>query len=444
MRGARSTLILVVIFLGLLGYYVYDSRRPDAPAAEEKAKAFTVEADKIEELIVETPEGQTTRLKKGSGGWEMVEPSGTPADQTEATSIAQSLASLEVQRVIDENPSDLAQYGLADPKVEIGFRASGQKTASGLLLGDKTPTGGELYAKTPDSNRVFLIASYLDSTFNKTPFALRDKTVLKFEREKVTSLEITRPKDALAFTKEGTDWNLTKPSRASGDYSVIEGVIGQIQSAQMTALTSTDAKDLKQYGLDKPVVTATIVADGGSHTLEIGKPSPDGSVYARDTARPLVFTVSSALATELEKPAVDYRKKDIFDFRSFNATALELTRNNVKLAFEKVKGTGENASDKWQQTSPARKDVDTAKFEAALGQLSGLRAESFADTAPSTAFKTPAATVVVKFDEGKKEERVTFASSGSDTYAARSGESGAAKIEAMSFESAMKALTEFQ
>ena len=444
MRGGRSTLVLVVVFLGMLGYYVYDSRRAPAPAADEKPKAFTVEADKIEDLTVKAPGGETTKLRKGSAGWEMVEPTGTSADQTEATSIAQTLSTLEIQRVIDENATDLAQYGLAEPKVEIEFRASGQKTPTRLQLGDKTPTGGELYAKTPDSKRVFLIASYLDSTFNKTPFALRDKAVLKFEREKVTALEIARPKDTLAFGKEGSDWNLTKPSRASGDYSAIEGVIGQIQSAQMTALTATDPKDLKEYGLDKPALSATIVAGGGRHTLEVGKASADGSMYARDAARPIVFTISKALVTDLEKPAFDYRKKDVFDFRPFNATRLEVTRDNVTSVYERVKGPGENATDKWQLTAPTKKDVDTAKFEAALAQLSGLRAASFSDTVPSAALKTPAAIVTVKSDEGKKEERVTFGKSGSDTFAARSGESGAATIEASAFDNALKAFDEFK
>ena len=444
MRGGRSTLILVAVFLGMLGYYVYDSRRDPAPAADEKPKAFTVEADKIEELTVKAPGGETTKLRKGSAGWEMVEPTGTPADQTEATSIAQTLSTLEIQRVIDENASELAQYGLAEPKVEIEFRASGQKTPTRLQLGDKTPTGGELYAKTPDSKRVFLIASYLDSTFNKTPFALRDKAVLKFERDKVTALEIVRPKDALAFAKEGSDWNLTKPSRASGDYSAIEGVIGQIQSAQMTALTATESKDLKEYGLDKPALSATVIAGSGRHTLEVGKASPDGSVYARDTARPIVFTISKALATELEKPALDYRKKDIFDFRPFNATRIDLTRDNVTSVYEKVKGTGENAPDKWQLTAPTKKDLDTTKFEAALPQISGLRAESFADTVPAAALKTPAAIVTVKSDEGKKEERVTFGKSASDTFAVKSGESGAAKVETSAFDNALKAFDEFK
>jgi len=444
MRGFRSTLILLVIFLGLLGYvYFYESKRPATLPAEQKPKVFTVEADKIEEITVKAASGETAKLTKASGGWGLLEPSAAEADQTEVTSLTQSLASLEIQRVVDENPTDLAQYGLAQPKVDIGFRASGQTGATHLLLGDKTPTGGELYAKTPDQKRVFLISSYLDGTFNKTPFDLRDKSILKFDQAKVTAFEIVRPKEAVAFVKEGSAWNLTKPVRASGDYGTVEGLIGQIQSARMTALTLPEAKDLRPYGLDKPAVTATIVADGGRKTLEIGKPSSDGSLYARDTARSLVFTVSQALMTDLEKPASDFRRKDLFEFRPFTATRLELTRDNMTVAFEKVKGTGENASDKWYQVAPAKKDVDTAKFESALSQLSALRAESFVDAAAATSLKTPAATVVAKFDEGKKEERVLFGKAATDVYAARSDEPGAAKLDTATFDGAMKAFDEF-
>ena len=48
----------------------------------------------------------------------------------------------------------------------------------------------------------------------------------------------------------------------------------------------------------------------------------------------------------------------------------------------------------------------------------------------------------MKFDDGKKEERVTFGKSGSDVYIARPGEPGAAKVEAEKFNEAIKTLDE--
>ena len=77
--------------------------------------------------------------------------------------------------------------------MEVAFKANGQQRR--LLLGQKTPAGSDVYAKLPDSKRVFLVPSFLDSTFNRSTFDLRDKTVLKLDREKVDSLEIAS-KDA--------------------------------------------------------------------------------------------------------------------------------------------------------------------------------------------------------------------------------------------------------
>jgi len=52
------------------------------------------------------------------------------------------------------------------------------------------------------------------------------------------------------------------------------------------------------------------------------------------------------------------------------------------------------------------------------------------------------ARVLVKFDDGKKEEKVSFGKNGSDVYALIAGQPGAGKIEAEKFDEANKALDE--
>ena len=47
-----------------------------------------------------------------------------------------------------------------------------------------------------------------------------------------------------------------------------------------------------------------------------------------------------------------------------------------------------------------------------LAKLESLRAMSFADPAAKTGLDMPILTVTAKFDEGKKEERVTFGKTG--------------------------------
>ena len=149
-----------------------------------------------------------------------------------------------------------------------------------------------------------------------------------------------------------------------------------------------------------------------------------------------------SLADELKKGADDYRRKDLFEFRPYNANRVEIIRNNQTIAFEKVKGQGDKAEEKWRRVSPTAGDVDKDKVDSLLSRLSNMRAASFVDAAAKTGVNMPAMTVVAKFDDGKKEERVTFGKVENDVYAARPGEPGAAKVEAMEFTEANKTLDE--
>ena len=94
------------------------------------------------------------------------------------------------------------------------------------------------------------------------------------------------------------------------------------------------------------------------------------------------------------------------------------------MAFERVKGEGENAQDTWKRVSPNAGDADKTKMDSFLAGLADIRATSFTPTTAKTGLDKPALTVVAKFDDGKKEERVTFGQSGSDVYFARPGEPG--------------------
>jgi hypothetical protein len=74
-----------------------------------------------------------------------------------------------VSRVVDEKPADLKGFGLEPAAHGRALQGEGAAAERRILLGDKTATGGDLYAKLPDSPRVFLVPSFLESTFNKTP-----------------------------------------------------------------------------------------------------------------------------------------------------------------------------------------------------------------------------------------------------------------------------------
>jgi hypothetical protein len=429
MKGLRSFLVLVVVAAALGGYLYYDSKH--ATSDEKKQdKVFTdVQSDKIDRVTIKSDKNETTTAAKQGGTWQVTQPSPAPADEAELSGITSNLSTLEISRVIDEQASDLKQYGLEPARIEVAFHENGHDRK--LLLGQKTPTGGDLYARLPDKPRVFLVPSFMESTFNKSPFDLRDKTILKIDRDKVEGLQIETPEHTTKVAKQGPDWRMTSPVEARADFGAVEGLVGRLNSTPMKSIVSNDAdaNALKEFGLDKSSATVRVTSGSAQAGLAIGKSAGEGAVYAKDLSRPMVFTIDSALGDELKKPSDDLRLKDLFDARSFNTTRLEITRGGQTLVFEKDK-------DAWKEISPAPKVADAGKVDALITALTNTRATAFVDKAP--ALDTPELTAVLKFDEGK-QDKVVFARAGTDAFARRDGDAGAAKIDAASLDGIAKA-----
>jgi hypothetical protein len=421
MRGLWSTLTLVLVLAGL-GAYIYfvDSRQP-ASGAEAKTKVFAVESDKIDELRI-TAKGESSVLVKKDSGWQITEPAPADADTTESSSFVTNLASLEVGRVVDENPSDLTPYGLAQPRIKLAFKAQGNAGGE-ILLGDKTPTQGDLYAMKTGEKRVFLVPAYLETTFEKNTFELRDKRVVKFERDKVDSVQVARGADTMKMTRAGSDWKVEQPTAGRADYSAVEGLITRLSTAGMATLVEAQPADLAKYGLDKPAVTITLGAGSSQTVLEVGKTEGERR-FARDRARPMVFTLDTTLTDDLNKPFDDYRKKDLFEFRPFNVDRVRVTRVNgaETHTYEFVK-TPSSEGDKWTSSTDgaAAKDADRTKVDDLLNKLSAIRAVTFVAAKTPTGLDRPVLIVGASYDGGKFE-RVRVGKVGDKAYGAREGE----------------------
>lgn len=439
MRGLWSTLALVLVLAGL-GAYIYfvESDKP-APGLEPNEKVFAVESGTIQEVRV-TAGGETTVLVKKDTGWQITEPVATEADPTEASSLVTNIASLETSRVIDENASDLAPYGLAEPRIKVAFKANGNLSGE-VYLGDKTPMQGDLYAMKAGEKKVFLVSSYIETTFDKKPFDLRDKRVVKFERDKVDSLELARGSETMRLTRSGSDWKVERPVAGRADYSTVEGLLTRLSTAGMASIVEDSAADLAKFGLNPPAMRIAAGAGSSQAVLEIGR-SEGAQPYARDVARSMVFTLDTTLAEDLTKPFDDYRKKELFDARPFSMERVRIARATDGPArtwtFEKVK---DGDTEKWRVTPEGGQaaDTDRVKVDDFLNKLTDLRVTTFVSSSTSTGLGAPILNVAVSYDGGKFE-RVRVGRAGQKHYGNREGEQVTGEVDQAVVDAALQAL----
>ena len=439
MRGLTSTILLVVVLAGLGGYIYFVENKKPAGGADTKAKTFDVAADQIEEMQITVAGGDTTRVQRADKSWKLVEPVQADGDSSALTNMASTLASLDVQSVVDESPTDLAQFGLNPPRLEIAFRPKGKTDMTRLLVGDKTPTGGDVYAKKPDEKRVILVSSAIEDTFHRNAFDLRDKTILRVDRNQVNGLEITSGSTTLQFARKGAEWTIVKPAPMRADYAAIEGLITSLSATLMQKFVAPEATpaELRQYGLVSPSASASILMGDARSTLVLGK-TENAETYAKDAAKPAIVLIAPTVGSDLAKPLDSFRRKDLFDMRSFSTNHIELKRGKDMIVLNR--SMGQDGKDVWKNGSGAM--VDSAKVEDLLTKLSSLRAASFEDKV-DPALKMPALTVTAQFGENKGENRTESAmvtQSGASVVANRPDEPGAMKLESMNLDDVMKAI----
>lgn len=429
MKRGRSTLILLVLAAALGGYIWFVEMKREPAGDEPKAERVFAEVtqDDISALTLQAGNGDVTTLKKDGAGWTIETPVQVAADPSEVSGVTSNLATLDITRVIEEAPKTLETFGLDDPRLKVTFTAKG--TTRTLLLGARTATGGDVYAKVEGASRVFLVPQWLEQGLDRTTFQLRNKAIVTVDREAIDHVSIIGAPGTIELKKEGDAWRLMQPIAARADAGEVGSLLSRLASGQMQAIVADQPATLDTYGL-APART-TVTAEGGGKRLAqvlVGTPSGDAAVHVKDAARPMVFTVEKALADDLQRTADSYRAKDLFAYRMFNLTRLVITRGDTTRTFEKKKtGSGADAVETWAQTSPADAAVKATTIDDIASRLSTLRAEAWMTTAPTGA--TPVLTAVATFGEGT-QERVSIVQAGDQMIATRDGEPGAARLTA--------------
>jgi hypothetical protein len=446
MRGGRSLLVLLVVALGLGAYIYFVESERDPAGTEAKAQAFDVAAADIAELTIRSSSSATTTLKKTGDTWALVDPVATPADSPTIDSILSSLETMEIERVLEENPASVAQYGLDTPGLQVSFTTTGGAKHQ-LSVGGTTPTNTGMYARIDDSPRLLLVPAFLKATFDKTTFDLRDRRALNVARDTIDRVTLTpRAGSAMELRREDTNWRLAAPVAARADFSPADSLVSRVATAQMSSIVAEGAEptpaELKTYGLDAPQLTVTVGSGSTTATLALGAAKDDASIYARDLSRPIVFTVDSSLLTDLRKEPTDLRVKDVFEFNAFSAQTIDVTHGSTAVAYAKSvppAGADGSAQPTWSRTKPAGGEVNQTALTDLLNALSSLRAERFVDQAPSSGETID---VAVRFgsSDTPAEERVTLRRAADAVYAVRTGDPGAAVIPTAEFETVLSHL----
>jgi hypothetical protein len=437
-------LIALGILLALGGAVWYSEKHPPQPKSDvKKEKILAFEQDQLKKVrITKTGEPGPITLEKGDDGkWRITEPKSYKADESTVSSLASNLATLNSDELVNEKNTDWKSYGLETPKILVEATLKDGKTHK-LSLGDDAPTSSGVYTRLDGDPRLFTIASYVKSSFDKPLNDFRDKRLLPFDSEKVTRVAVKTKDQALEFGKAGATWQIVKPRPLRADNFAVDDMVRSVRDANYESILDESEKPPAKYSFASPYAVFEAADIAGTHTLTIAKDAKENTYYCKTTVMPGVFKLSSTVAEGLNKKLDDLRNKKLFDFGWNDPQKLEVRDGEVRLVIEKQK---EKDKDKWVRADQGNKEIPSEKVQSLIDNLRNMSSKSFAaDEAAAQAkygLGKPVAEAKVTSDDGKRIEKVLLAAGPDGKYfAARENEPSTYEIEKTAYEDFQKAV----
>ncbi|MCX6557468.1 MAG: DUF4340 domain-containing protein [Candidatus Aminicenantes bacterium] len=143
--------------------------------------------------------GQAMRLERKDNGWS-IQPQGFAADPAKANAIVDAIVNLNLTALVSESKNYLP-YGL-DRENAITVKAYGnERLLREFSIGNVASTYSHTYVKLDVDPRVFHARNSFRSDFDQKVDNLRDKTVLQFDKNEISAIEISSAGEKILFTK---------------------------------------------------------------------------------------------------------------------------------------------------------------------------------------------------------------------------------------------------
>ncbi len=231
--------------------------------------------------------------------WQMSSPLVMAADDDHARRLLGRLSALKAVRFQPRNEESLAAFGLDSPRVDMTVRFASRQPLR-IRVGADAPHNNKFdalaYVLMDDGDTVFVARSGMLSEFETDPATMRNRRVVRMDAEDVVAIDVS-----LLATEAGDVEGLGAVRYAAEQWVWADGVpvsgstpkrvARRFAELEVDEFVEDSAKNLAQYGLDKPMATVTLRdRDDGRHVVRVGAEGP--SILGPDGHEQTRFYVS--------------------------------------------------------------------------------------------------------------------------------------------------------
>ena len=353
-----------------------DTTRPVAEFRDKTVLAF--DQREVTGLEIDTRDDKIA-LEQADGRWKLTRPRALPADSDIVRDFLEKLRAARVKEFAADAPRSLEPFGLDKPvRLEIQTGRDKDRATKTLLVGRVDPAKKGVYAMRPGESSVMLIPDETWTAVPKNVAVLRDKSIVGFDRDKVTKIEIEGPKGTVTLARDGDRWKITAPQALAADQVEAGAVLFKLRDLRAQAFLTDDASGIPRY-LGKPTVRVNITEQGASDPRTVllapstEKRGGGASAYAAVAGRGPVALVDGRALDELGRSLDDLRDRTLLP----GLEPRDIKRMRVRAGAQTVvvERSGEN---EWKLVEGGRGSAKAATVDNLLYALRALKWKTIA------------------------------------------------------------------
>ena len=260
-------------------------------------RVIEFERDQVKKVEIRS-KGKFYVLEKKENDWSIQKPIQAKADRSEVNAI---LSDLEFARLEEfmERGTPLRRYGLKAPRARVDLYLGDNQARKTLLIGQKTGES-QYYAKDEVEEDVFKVKEDLVTKLALDLQKLRDKKMVRFERNEVKRVEVKLPEKQFEFVRdlEGK-WRMENPSGYK-EKSILEyKLFWPLEDLEGKEIVDQANLEDPKYGFMQPSAEVKLVKqDETIIEIVLGKTKGE-VVFAKSATDPTLYKVDKKVLEDL-------------------------------------------------------------------------------------------------------------------------------------------------
>ncbi|MGC9317551.1 MAG: DUF4340 domain-containing protein [Armatimonadota bacterium] len=255
--------------------------------------------------------------------WWMRKPLQVAADEFNVKQLVRSLGDMRAEDFLEAEAE--VDPGFDKPQARLGLRLKEGRDLTVTFgktdtreVGDDGEEKKIVYVRTSARPETMMVEADQLEKVQKTPLDLRDRTIVRFERDDVQRIRVERTK-GLTFTvaRRPDGWRVEKPRSVDARKTTVDDILWNLESLNAEAFIKEKASpsELREYGLAVPQAAISIFLRDRSEPIKvlIGDQVEGGNYYCTTSESDQVVEISQFIMDDLPASMEDLEKQEAPD-----------------------------------------------------------------------------------------------------------------------------------